>query len=171
MTAPLEAAGSPAHTQPGAGGEGTATAIQGRSPGQIAWLRLKRDRVALAGGGIVVGLVLVAIFAPVIVALLGHPPLEFHYDKVDPDLQVPRGHFGGISPDFLFGAEPVNGRDVFSRVVYGSRISLLIAFLATMLSVALGTVMGVIAGYFGGWIDTAGSTGQCTALVSREDSR
>jgi peptide/nickel transport system permease protein len=153
MTAPLEAAGSPAQTQPGPGGEGTA-AIQGRSLGQIAWRRLKRDKVALAGGGVVVALILVAIFAPVIVALLGHPPLEFHYDKVDPDLQVPRGDFGGISPDFLFGAEPVNGRDVFSRVVYGSRISLLIAFLATMLSVVLGTVMGVIAGYFGGWVDT-----------------
>jgi peptide/nickel transport system permease protein len=131
-----------------------ATAIQGRSLRQIAWRRLKRDRVALAGGGVVITLILVAIFAPVIVAIFGHPPLEFHYDKVDPELQVPRGHFGGISPDFLFGAEPVNGRDVFSRVVYGSRISLLIAFAATMLSVLLGTVLGVISGYFGGWVDT-----------------
>jgi peptide/nickel transport system permease protein len=130
------------------------TGIQGRSLRQIAWRRLKRDRVALAGGATVIALMLVAIFAPVIVSVLGHPPLEFHYDKVDPDLQVPRGHFGGISPDFLFGAEPVNGRDLFSRVVYGSRISLLIAFAATMLSVLLGTVLGLIAGYFGGWIDT-----------------
>jgi ABC-type dipeptide/oligopeptide/nickel transport system permease subunit len=130
------------------------TAIQGRSLRQIAWARLKRDRVALAGGATVITLMLVAIFAPVIVALFGHPPLEFHYDKVDPDLQVPRGHFGGISWDFLFGAEPVNGRDLFSRVVYGSRISLLIAFLATLLSVLLGTVAGTIAGYFRGWVDT-----------------
>jgi ABC-type dipeptide/oligopeptide/nickel transport system permease subunit len=130
------------------------TAIQGRSLGRIAWLRLKRDKVALAGGGVVVGLILVAVFAPVIVALLGHPPLEFHDDKVDPNLQVAPGHFGGISPDFLFGVEPINGRDVFSRVVYGSRISLLIAFLATLLSVLLGTAAGVIAGYFGGWVDT-----------------
>jgi ABC-type dipeptide/oligopeptide/nickel transport system permease subunit len=130
------------------------TAIQGRSLRQIAWARLKRDRVALAGGATVITLMLVAIFAPVIVAVFGHPPLEFHYDKVDPDLQVPRGHFGGISWDFLFGAEPVNGRDLFSRVVYGSRISLLIAFLATLLSVLLGTVAGTIAGYFRGWVDT-----------------
>src|SRR3954452_4055579 len=122
------------------------TAIQGRSLWQIAWGRLKRDKVALGGGAAVVILMLGPIFAPVIVAVLGHPPLEFHYDKIDPDLQVPGGHFGGISPDFLFGAEPVNGRDVFSRVVYGSRISLLIAFAATMLSVLLGTVLGVISG-------------------------
>jgi peptide/nickel transport system permease protein len=134
--------------------EGLGTAIQGRSLGRIAWLRLKRDRVALAGGGVVVGLILVAVFAPVIVALFGHPPLEFHYQKVDPNLQVPTGHFGGTSLDFPFGVEPVNGRDVFSRVVYGSRISLLIASLATLLSVLIGTVMGVVAGYFGGWVDS-----------------
>ena len=91
------------------------TAIQGRSLGRIAWQRLKRDKLALAGGVVVVVLMLVAVFAPVIVALFGHPPLEFHYEKVDPDLQVPRGHFGGISPDFLFGAEPVNGKTLVSR--------------------------------------------------------
>ncbi|HET9255608.1 MAG TPA: ABC transporter permease [Pseudonocardiaceae bacterium] len=134
--------------------EGMDTAIEGRSLGRIAWGRLRRDKLALAGGGVVIGLMLAAVFAPVIVALLGHPPLEFHYEKIDPNLGVARGHFGGISPDFLFGAEPVNGRDVFSRVVYGSRISLLIAFAATMLSVLLGTVAGVTAGYFGGWADT-----------------
>ena len=59
-----------------------------------------------------------------------------------------------MDSEFLFGAEPVNGRDIFSRVVYGSRISLLIAFLATLLSAVLGTVAGVTAGYFGGWVDT-----------------
>jgi ABC-type dipeptide/oligopeptide/nickel transport system permease subunit len=130
------------------------TAIQGRSLGQIAWRRLRRDKVALGGAGVIVLLILVAIFAPLIAGLLGHPPLEFHYEKVDPELQVAAGGFGGIDSQFLFGVEPVNGRDVFSRVVYGARISLLIAFLATMLSVALGTVFGVVAGYFGGWVDT-----------------
>ena len=49
--------------------------------------------------------------------------------------------------------EPVNSRDLFNRVVYGSRISLLIAFFATMLSVLLGTTAGIVAGFFGGWVD------------------
>ncbi|OFE16800.1 peptide ABC transporter permease [Humibacillus sp. DSM 29435] len=128
--------------------------IQGRSLGQIAWMRLKRDKVALAGGLFVIFLVLCAVFAPFIVGVLGHDPNEFHQDLVDADLGVPTAPFGGVSRDFLFGLEPVNGRDLFSRVLYGSQISLLIAFLATLLSVAIGTTMGVIAGYFGGAVDT-----------------
>ena len=107
----------------------------------------------MGGGVVVIFLILVAVGAPVIVKLLGHPPNEFHQKLIDPDLGSPTGRFGGISPKFLFGLEPVNGRDLFSRIVYGSRISLLIAFLATALSMLIGTVLGVTAGYFGGWID------------------
>jgi peptide/nickel transport system permease protein len=152
VTAPLDVPDSVTHDVAPVVAE--SGAVAGRSPWQIAWRRLRRDRVALGGGVVVVLLVLVAICAPLIVKVLGHPPLEFHYEKIDPDLQVPKGAFGGISRDFLFGAEPINGRDIFSRVVYGSRISLLIAFLATLLSTLLGTVLGVTAGYFGGWVDT-----------------
>ena len=151
MTAPLDVPESTTQTLAPVAGPGV---VAGRSPWQIAWTRLKRDKVALGGGVVVILLVLVALFAALIVKVLGHPPLEFHYEKIDPDLQIPYGRFGGMSGDFLFGAEPVNGRDIFSRVVYGSRISLLIAFLATLLSALLGTVFGVIAGYSGGWVDT-----------------
>jgi peptide/nickel transport system permease protein len=133
--------------------------IMGRSLGQIAWMRLKRDKVALSGGLVVLLLIAVAIFAPLIVGALGHPPNEFHYELVNPDTQIPIGAYGGASSDFLFGVEPVNGRDIFSRVVYGAQISLLIAFLATLLSVLIGTTLGIVAGYFGGWIDTLISRG------------
>ncbi|SDH87250.1 peptide/nickel transport system permease protein [Sinosporangium album] len=151
MTAPLDVSPGEGVAPPVSGG---GVAIQGRSLSQIAWARLKRDRVAMAGLGVVVFLVLVAVFAPVIVGLLGHPPLEHHRSMVDATTQVPKGAFGGISTDFLFGVEPQNGRDIFSRVVYGARVSLLIAFLATLLSVVIGTVLGVIAGFMGGWVDT-----------------
>ncbi len=129
------------------------TRIEGRSLGQIAWRRLRRDRVAMAGGIVVLLLIILSLVAPLVVAMLGHPPNDFHEELVNADTQLPYGPYGGVSREFLFGLEPVNGRDLFSRVLYGSRISLLIAFLATILSVAIGTLMGVTAGYFGGWID------------------
>ncbi|MER5682655.1 ABC transporter permease [Streptomyces sp. NPDC002205] len=132
--------------------------IEGRSPGRIAWTRLKRDKVALAGGVVVLLLILIAVFAPLIVNLLGHPPNEFHEDLLDPDLGIPKGSFGGMNSDYLLGVEPTNGRDVFSRIVYGARISLLVAFLAAMVSVVIGSILGSVAGFFGGWID---------ALISR----
>jgi peptide/nickel transport system permease protein len=128
--------------------------IRGRSLRQIAWGRLKKDRAAMAGGITVLLLIAMAIFAPLIVRLLGHPPNEFHQDLLDINTGAPIGKFGGMSWDHLMGLEPVNGRDIFSRVVYGARISLLIAFFATMLSVLIGTILGVISGFYGGWVDT-----------------
>jgi peptide/nickel transport system permease protein len=157
MTAPLDVPGGATEAHPEdvlVGASAAGIPIAGRSLGQIAWMRLKRDKVAIAGGVIVLLLVLIAIFAPLIVKLLGHPPNEFHQDLIDPNIQTPIGAYGGMSWDHLFGLEPVNGRDLFSRIVYGARISLLIAFLATLVSVVIGTFFGVIAGYFGGWVDT-----------------
>jgi peptide/nickel transport system permease protein len=153
MTLPIEVSGSES-AAPSATVEGVGK-IEGRSLGQIAWMRLKRDKVAMSGAAVIIFLVLMAFFAPLIVKLLGHPPNEFHYDQIDANTQVAIGPRGGISRDFLFGVEPINGRDLFSRVVYGAQISLLIAFLATLVSVFIGTVMGVVSGYFGGWIDVA----------------
>jgi len=143
------AAGAP--VDPAAG-----TAIQGRSLRQIAWRRLKRDKLAMAGLFFLIFLVLVAVFAPVIVKLLGDPPAEFHQSLVDIQggTLLPKGKFGGMSWDHLMGVEPQNGRDIFSRVVYGARVSLLIALLATLLSVVIGTTLGVLAGFAGGWVDS-----------------
>jgi peptide/nickel transport system permease protein len=152
VTAPLDVPGA-SEAQPEAVAEAGGVAVAGRSLGQIAWARLKRDRVAMAGGAVVLLLIVIAIFAPVIVKWLGHPPDEFHQDLIDATTATPIGKWGGISTDFLFGLEPLNGRDLFSRIIYGSRISLLIAFLSTLVSVIIGVTLGVVAGYFGGWID------------------
>ena len=154
MTAPIEVTGAESTAQPEAVTAGMGRRIEGRSLGQIAWLRLKRDRFAVAGGLLVVVLVVAAVLAPLIVGLLGSPPNEFHSELIDPVLSTPEGRFGGISADHLLGVEPVNGRDVFSRIVYGARISLLVATLATLVSVVLGVLLGVLAGYLGGWVDT-----------------
>jgi peptide/nickel transport system permease protein/oligopeptide transport system permease protein len=154
VTAPLDVEKSALQADPDAAVSGlSAKAVEGRSLRQIAWMRLKRDKVALGGGIVILLLIRIAVFAPLIVKLLGHPPNDFHQELLDPTLLTPKGSFGGISSQFLLGVEPVNGRDVFSRIVYGARISLLTAFLATLLSVSIGTVVGITAGFFGGWID------------------
>jgi ABC-type dipeptide/oligopeptide/nickel transport system permease subunit len=154
MTAPIEVTGSEAAAQPEATLAGGGVSVAGRSLWQIVWIRFKRDKLAIAGLIIVILLVLMAVFAPLLVKLFGHPPNEFHSDLIDPTFARPKGNFGGISWDYLLGVEPVNGRDVFSRIVYGARISLLVAFLATLLSVVIGTTAGVIAGYAGGRWDS-----------------
>jgi peptide/nickel transport system permease protein len=148
MAAPLDV--SPGDT--GTVGEGTlagAGPIEGRSLGQIAWVRLRRDRVAMAGGVIVVLLILLAIAGP----HLTQSPNVYHQNLIDPTFSRPTGPLGGISLAHPLGVEPVNGRDVLARIVHGAQYSLLIAFLATFLAVAIGVFFGVIAGYFGGTID------------------
>ena len=152
MTAPID-------VSPGASGAApesvlagvSAEAIQGRSLGQIAWLRLRRDKVALAGGVFVIFLIVVAIVGPHLV----QSPLIYHPSLINPTFSRPYGPFGGISLAHPFGVEPVTGRDVLSRIVDGTQYSMLIAFLATALAVALGVFFGIISGYFGGWVDAA----------------
>jgi peptide/nickel transport system permease protein/oligopeptide transport system permease protein len=147
MTAPLEA---PADAAPETVLAGVgAKAIEGRSLGQIAWMRLRRDKVAMAGGIVIILLILVAIIGPFLV----QDPTIYHNNLINPTFSRPNGPFGGISLAHPFGVEPVTGRDMLSRVVNGARVSLLIAFLATALAVVIGVVMGVVAGYFGGWGD------------------
>jgi peptide/nickel transport system permease protein len=128
-------------------------AIAGRSLRQIAWRRLKQDKVAMAGGVVVIILIFIAFLAPILTRLFGHPIDEYHIDKIDPTISTPIGPYGGISRDFLLGVEPTSGRDVFSRIVYGAQTSLTVAFLSAFVATFLGVFFGLSAGYLGGWID------------------
>jgi peptide/nickel transport system permease protein len=150
MTAPIEmtpaaAAADPDAVLAGIGGQ----EIQGRSLGQIAWMRLRRDKAAMAGGVVIVILILLAIIGPYFV----QNPDTYHANLINPTFSRPNGPLGGISLAHPFGVEPLTGRDMLARIVVGARYSLLIGFLATALAVAIGVVMGVISGYFGGWSD------------------
>jgi ABC-type dipeptide/oligopeptide/nickel transport system permease subunit len=151
VTAPIELSPTAPDASPEAVLAGIGSkAIQGRSLGQIAWLRLRRDKVAMAGGVIVVLLVLLAIFGPFFV----QNPDTYHGNLIDPTFSRPIGAWGGISLAHPLGVEPITGRDMLARIVIGARYSLLIGFLATLLAVAVGVLMGIIAGYFGGWADS-----------------
>ncbi|MCK1818080.1 ABC transporter permease [Streptomyces sp. XM83C] len=157
MTAPLHeptAEAAPSAVDEAAVASADAKAVQGRSLGRIAWDRLKRDKLALTGGVVVLVLIVIAALAPVLTSLLGQDPNEYHENLIDPLFGTPTGSMGGISGDHLLGVEPVNGRDILARILYGARISLLVGFLSALVAVVLGTVLGVLAGFFGGWVDS-----------------
>jgi peptide/nickel transport system permease protein len=124
-------------------------AIAARSPLQLFWRRFRKDRVAMTALVFIALLVLVAIFAGPITKLVGAPEPNAQQSEALDDFGLPEG----LSRDHLFGVDPI-GRDVFSRVVYGAQVSLMIAFIGTGLSVIFGTTLGTIAGFYRGWVDT-----------------
>lgn len=111
---------------------------QSESYGHIVWMRFTKHKVALISLAVLVILTAAAVIAPLIA-------------PNDPDAIA--GMFGS-APDskFIFGTDVI-GRDVFSRLLYAMRVSLLVGFMATVISTAVGVVLGLISGYFGGWID------------------
>jgi peptide/nickel transport system permease protein len=124
-------------------------AIAGRSPWQLAWARLRRDRVAIACAIVIVLIALIAILAPVISLLVGHGPDTQYLDTG----LTPEGLPRGPSAHFLFGTDDL-GRDVLVRVAYGARVSLLAGVVASFVAVFIGVVVGLTAGYFVGAVDT-----------------
>lgn len=134
-------------------------AIEGRSLGQIAWRRLRRDKVAMTSGVVIIVLVLVAILARPLTKWYGQGPVAIHNtppgDLLDPSTQMPIGSFGGASGQHWLGVTPYLGQDVLAQLIYGARTSLLIGVLATLLSVVLGTAVGIVAGYYRGFADSA----------------
>jgi peptide/nickel transport system permease protein len=131
-------------------GQDTTAAIAARSPLELFWRRLRDDRVALTAAAFIVLLVLCAIFAPLIIKLIGTTGPTEQNPKVLDSFGTPTGPSGS----HIFGVDTL-GRDVFARVLYGARVSLEVALIATALSVTIGVVVGMVAGYYRGWVDTA----------------
>jgi peptide/nickel transport system permease protein len=123
--------------------------VTARSPLQLFWRRFRKDKVALVALAFIVALIVAAVLAGPITKLLGAPDPKVQDTKTLDDFGLPTGP----SSDHLFGVDPL-GRDVFSRVLYGAQVSLIVAFVGTGLSVFLGTILGIISGFYRGWIDT-----------------
>jgi peptide/nickel transport system permease protein len=139
---------------------GTDLEVIGRSPRELFWLRFKRDKAAIAGGIVIILLILLALFGgPLAERISGHPPNEPYTNMTD-DFGIPKGP----NADFWFGADSA-GRDLFVRTMYGARTSLLVGIVASGLAVAIGTTIGLAAGYFGKWADTTLSRGADVMLA------
>jgi peptide/nickel transport system permease protein len=178
--------------------------IVARSPLELFWRRFRSDSVALVSLGVIVFLILAAIFAPLIVKLVGAPGPNVQNTGALDQFGTPTGPsknallpfivvLAGVAleifvaaipwPVFrrrarvtiavvslvlaivlaiiiwpgvkhLFGVDPL-GRDVFARVLYGARVSLLVAFVATGISMVVGVTLGMVAGFLRGWVDMA----------------
>lgn len=120
---------------------------------RLTWKRLIRQRSAVIGMVILSILVVVAIFAPLIAP---YDPTEDLIGVEDVSRrESPCIHLLGCStdkPQHLMGTDG-NFRDVFSRIVYGARISLRIGFFTVGFAIVVGTLLGSISGYIGGWLD------------------
>jgi len=123
--------------------------IEGRSPWLLGWQRLRRDRVAMISLVVIVLIILMAIFAPLATWVTGHPPNQ-QYRQIG---LTPDGLPMGPSSHFWLGTDDL-GRDIFVRIAYGARISLLVGVVATGIAVTIGVVVGLAAGFFGGIVDT-----------------
>ena len=132
-----------------------ADAVDGLSLRQLAWRRLKRDKTFIASSIVLIFIVLIAIFAPQITSLLGIDPYSLDGTAIDDSGGKPIGPWGGASLEHPLGVEWGTGRDILARLLYGLRISLLIATSATILTVTLGTIFGIISGYARGFTDAA----------------
>ncbi|BAS27353.1 ABC transporter permease [Limnochorda pilosa] len=118
--------------------------VKGKSLGSDARRRFFRNRLAVLGLVITVGLILVAVFAPYVAP---YDPME-QLAWQDPALSL-------AAPSWAhpFGTD-LYGRDLFSRVIFGTRISLAIAVMAAVVTTAIGITLGSLAGYFRGWVDS-----------------
>jgi len=131
------------------GGEDGAGAVVGRSPWQLFWRRFRQDKFAIGGAIFIILLVLMAIFAPLIARLTGHGQNQlFPFTGLTLE-GLPKGP----SSHFWFGVDS-QGHDLFVRVMYGARTSLIVAIFATGLEVVIGTILGVAAGFYRGKTDT-----------------
>jgi peptide/nickel transport system permease protein len=123
--------------------------VSARSPWRLSVDRLRRDRMAMIAGGVIVFIVAMAVAAPLISMLVGHPPdMQYRDTGLTPD-GLPKPPNG----TFWLGTDDL-GRDLMVRIAYGARISLVVSVVSTAFTVLLGTLVGIAAGYYGGVVDT-----------------
>ena len=145
---------------------GEETAYEGRSPWYLAYRRLRRNRVALAFGGLFILIIVFVMAAPLWANNIadtgpntGHTTERISVDGVKKDVVSPAGKpigpvWWGADGKFFLGADGVNGRDEMVRLMYGGRTSIFIGVMAAIITTILAVGFGLIAGYYRGWTDS-----------------
>ena len=127
-------------TQDVLGREANMAMLQKERKANNAWNKLKRNRTAMIGFFIVCFMILMAILAPMLA--------PYSPNAINPGIPFKGIGFKG----HLLGTDDL-GRDILSRVIYGARVSLIVAVGATLVGAGIGVLIGLVAGYFGGWLD------------------
>jgi len=121
-----------------------------RSASRLFWERFREDKVALVATGVIVLLILIAIFGgPLAARLTGHPNDEQYQNLMQDSFGLPKGP----NSQFLFGSDG-EARDLLVRTMYGARTSLIVGVVASGIAVLIALVVGLVAGYFRGFVDT-----------------
>jgi peptide/nickel transport system permease protein len=139
--------------------ETAAQAFTPESSTHLVIARLRRDKVAVASVVVIVMMSLLAICAPLAKVITGHGPNTQYLTTGLTSEGIPRGP----NTQFWFGTDDL-GRDVFVRVAYGARISLLVGVVATGLAMLVGVAVGLVSGYYGGFPDTILARGMDVVL-------
>lgn len=116
-----------------------ASAEKASGPWRDAWKAFRKNKTAMIGLGIIIFFILIALLAPLIA------PYDYKEQVLMDRLKAPNA-------DHWFGTDDL-GRDIFTRILYGARISLWVGFFSVIGSIIIGTVLGVLAGFYGRWID------------------
>lgn len=125
--------------------------IAQKTPRQLFWERFRQDKAAVAGGIVVLILIVLAIIGgPVAAKITGHAQNATYTDTMTDEFGLPKGP----NSQFWFGAD-AEGRDLFVRTMYGARTSLIVGIVASGIALLFGLTVGLIAGFYGGWVDTA----------------
>ena len=127
-------------TQDVLGREANMAMLQKERKANNAWNKLKRNRTAMIGFFIVCFMILMAILAPMLA--------PYSPNAINPGIPFKGIGFKG----HLLGTDDL-GRDILSRIIYGARVSLIVAVGATLVGAGIGVLIGLVAGYFGGWLD------------------
>ncbi len=128
------------------------TGLVSRSPRELAWRRFRANKIALPAAFASFSIAFIAIFAPLIAWVINVSPTDRDASAITARGET-IGKLGGMSLNHPLGVEPGIGYDLLARLMFGSRISFMVAVVSTFATVALGLIIGIISGYYRGRVD------------------